>query len=142
MHKRKVMVALCTSILAIIMLNIVAPVPLVDGGLTLGILVYATYVIPVVFIYGIITSIISDKISFKAKRYPNIFALALHMLFGLSFILPYGVLFESLPFLEMGLKDIFINPIIILSTTLATFFFFIDYIFKRGFRQKNTYQML
>lgn len=136
MFSRKVMVALYTSILAIIVLNIVDPVPSVDGGWALGILVYSTYVVPVIFIYGIITSIISDKISFKVKNYPNISSLVLHLLFGLTFILPYGVLFESLPFLEMSLRDLFINPITILSTILATIFFLIDYILKRGFRKK------
>lgn len=136
MFSRKVMVALYTSILAIIVLNIVDPVPSVDGGWALGILVYSTYVVPVIFIYGIITSIISDKISFKVKNYPNISSLVLHLLFGLTFILPYGILFESLPFLEMSLRDIFINPITILSTILATIFFLIDYILKRGFRKK------
>lgn len=137
MFSRKIMVALYTSILAIIVLNIVEPVSSVDGGWALGILVYSTYVVPVIFIYGIIMSVISDKISFKVKKYSNIFSLALHLLFGLIFILPYGVLFESLPFLEMSLRDIFINPITILSTIFATIFFLIDYILKRGFRKKH-----
>lgn len=132
MFKRKCMAALYTSIFAIIVLNIVVPVPSIDGGWVLGILVYSTYILPIIFIYGIITSVISDKISFKVENYSNVFSLVLHIAFGIVFIFPYGTLCESLPFLEMNLSDIFINRITILSAFIATTFFLIDCILKRG----------
>lgn len=136
MFIRKVMVAVYTSIFAIIVLSIFESVPSVDGGWVLGLLIYSTYLLPVIFIYGITASILSEKLSFRFTLYPNILSLAFHLLFGLAFILPYGILFESLPFLDMSLKDIFINPITIWSVIFSIIFFFIDYILKEGFRKK------
>lgn len=69
MFKRKIYIALFTSILAVIFLNIMAPVPYQDGGLILGFVVYTLCIVSIVFIYGIISSVVSDKLSIKAKKY-------------------------------------------------------------------------
>ena len=131
MFKRKIMVAIYTSIMAVIVLNIIEPVPSVDGGWALGILVYSIHVVPVIFIYGIFSSAISEKISFAVGKYSNVFSLILHILFGIAFILPYGVIFVSLPFTQHTFSEIFFNYTTLLFSIFAVIFFIIDYILKR-----------
>ena len=124
-----------TSIFGILILFLIEPVRLSDEDFVSIFLIYSLYVVPVVFLYGILTSILSELISVKAKKYPNTVSLLLHILFGAAFILPYGILFESLPFREMSIAEILVNPVTIASTTLAGTFFFIDYVLKRGVRK-------
>lgn len=127
---RKLRVALYTSILAIITMNIMDPVQSGDGGLVIGIVVYSVFIVPIIFFYGIIASIVSDKISLNAKKHPTLLSFVLHILFGLLFILPYSVLFEALPFLQLNIIDILINPVTRLSMPFALTFFMIDFILK------------
>ncbi|PYZ93371.1 hypothetical protein CR194_09285 [Salipaludibacillus keqinensis] len=131
---RKIMVAVYTSILAVLILNIVEPVPSEDGGWVIGILAYSIHVVPIVFIYGIISSVISDRISFKVKKYSNVISLALHILFGMAFILPYGVIIESIPFTQLTFSEIFFNYATLLFSIFAFIFFSIDYILKQKFK--------
>ncbi|MDV2582392.1 hypothetical protein [Alkalibacillus haloalkaliphilus] len=132
MFKRKIMAALYTSLIAIVVVSVVWPFPFENEDWVFYVFIYATYIVPVIFIYGIVASITSDKISSYTKAYPNMLSLLLHIIFGIASILPYGVLFDHLLFLDMSLSEILINPITTLSTTFAIIFFFIDYILKRG----------
>lgn len=127
---RKLWVALFTSILAIITMNILEFVPSDEGSLFVGIIVYSAFILPVIFFYGVMASILSDKISLNAKNYPTLFSFALHLLFGLLFILPYGVLFEGLPFLHLNIVDSLINPVTGLSVSFALTFFVFDHMLK------------
>ena len=52
MFNRKRMVALYTTIIAMIVLNVVESV--LNGGWEFGIFVFSMFVIPVIFVYGII----------------------------------------------------------------------------------------
>ncbi|MBU9719835.1 MULTISPECIES: hypothetical protein [Bacillaceae] len=133
MFHRKIMVAIITSLIAVIVLNIVAPMSEADGGLFLGLLVYPIYIVPVVFIYGIISSVISELISAKVKSFNNALSLLLHMAFGAGFILPYGVYLESIPFTQHSFTEILLHPMTVYSTIFATIFFLIDYIVKTFF---------
>jgi hypothetical protein len=133
MFKRKMMAAMYTSIIAVIILNIIEPVPSTDGGWALGILVYSIYAVPVIFIYGIFSSVISEKISFHVKKYSNVFSLVLHFLFGFAFVLPYGVIFDSTTFAQHTFGEIFFNPANFFFSIFAVIFFISDYILKRKF---------
>jgi hypothetical protein len=134
MFKRKIMVAIYTSIMAVIVLNIMEPVPPVDGGWVLGILVYSIHAVPVIFIYGIFSSAISEKISFALEKYSNVLSLILHILFGIAFVIPYGVIFVSIPFTQLTFSEIFFNYATLLFSIFAVIFFIIDYILKRKFK--------
>lgn len=129
---RKLKVALFTYLLAIVGMNIVQPVPSVDGGLLMGLLVYPVYLLPLVFLYGILCSILVDQIVLSFKSHFVLASLFLHVFFGLLCPIVYGWLFESLALADLTFKDIFLNPIAILSMVLAVIFFTIDLILKRG----------
>lgn len=128
---RKMKVALFTSLFAILGINLVLPVPKLDGGLFLGLLVYPVYLVPLVFVYGIAASSLSDWIGSRAKKCAKILSLFLHIFFGVIFPLVFGLLFESLSLADFGLKEIFLAPIAILSMVLAGLFFIIDLFLKR-----------
>ena len=53
---------------------------------------YAIFVVPSVFVYGIITSSISEIFSAKYTRYAHLISLALHIAFGLLFFVPFNLL--------------------------------------------------
>lgn len=128
--RRKMMTALFTSALSVLVLNLLDPVSSVDGGWMMGVIVYSLYIVPIMFIYGIITSVVSEKLSSKATSYRGGASLLLHMLFGFAFLLPYSLLFESLHFLSRSLVDIVIDPLTGVFVLFAVAFFFIDYLLK------------
>lgn len=138
MIKRKILVAFSTSVLAVIGLNLFEPVPFVDGGLALGILVYSSYVVPIVFIYGIVSSVIADKISLKAKKYKNPASFVFHILFGMGFILPYSIFFEYDPFPELSVINVVTDPITIFGFICSILFYIIDYILRKEFKRRKS----
>lgn len=139
MLSRKVLVAFYTSLLAVVGLNLFDPVPSADGGSVTGILVYSIYVVPIIFIYGITSSIISDGISRKANKYKESVSLGLHALFGVGFILPYSLFFEYHPFPELSVVNVVTHPITIFGALCSILFFAIDYILrKKNSLQKST----
>lgn len=138
MFKRKIYVALFTSILAVIVLNIMAPVPYQDGGLILGFVVYSLYIVPIVFIYGIISSVISDKLSVNAKKYKEITSLGFHIFWGLFFIIPYSIFYEYKPFASLNFIEVVTHPIPVLCFVLSVVFFIIDRILRYNNRQEET----
>lgn len=138
MIKRKILVAFFTSVLVVIGLNLFEPVPFVDGGLALGILVYSTYVVPIIFIYGIVLSVIADKISLKAKKYKNTASFGFHILFGMGFILPYSIFFEYDPFPELSVINVVTDPITIFGFICSILFYIIDYILRKEFIRRKS----
>lgn len=126
MFKRKIYVALFTSILAVIGLNILEPVPYQDGGIFLGIAVYSLYIVPIVFIYGIFSSVIADKLSVKAKKFQKVISLGFHILFGLLFIIPYSIFYEYKPFATFNFVEAVTHPIPVLCFVFSVVFFVID----------------
>lgn len=138
MFKRKIYVALFTSILAVIVLNIMAPVPYQDGGLFLGFVVYSLYIVPIVFIYGIISSVVSDKLGVKAKKYKEITSLGFHIFGGLFFIIPYSIFYEYKPFASLNFIEVATHPIPVLCFVFSVVFFIIDRILRYRNRQGET----
>src|SRR5699024_2640200 len=136
---RKVWAAFYTSILTIAGFNIVYPFHSADGGLVSGILIYSIYVVPIIFIYGIISSLISDGIGRKVKKYKESVSFFLHVLFGLGFILPYGLFFEYDPIPELNFVNVISHTVTILGALCAILFFVIDYILRRWNSRRKKY---
>ena len=67
-------------------------------------------------------------------------SLLLHILFGFAFILPYGLYFESLPFLNMNMAEILFNPVAMLSAFFAAVYFLIDYILQTKVKKEISYE--
>lgn len=137
MFKRKVYVALFTSILAVSALNIMEPVPFQDGGLFLGVVVYSLYIVPIVFIYGIFSSVVSDILSAKLKKYKEMTSLGFHILFGLLFILPYSNFYEYKPFVSLHFIEVVTHPIPVLCFMFSIIFFSLDRFLRNKSRQKE-----
>lgn len=138
MFKRKVYVALFTSILAVIVLNIMEPVPYQDGGVFLGFAIYSLYIIPIVFVYGIFSSVVSDRLSAKSKKLKEMKLLALHILLGLLFILPYSIFYEYKPFVSLHFIEIATHPIPVLCFVFSVVYFSLDRIIRNKNRQSET----
>lgn len=138
MFKRKIYVALFTSILAVIGLNILEPVPYQDGGIFLGIAVYSLYIVPVVFIYGIISSVTADKLSVKAKKFQEVISLVFHILFGLLFIIPYSIFYEYKPFARFNFVEVVTHPILVLCFIFSVVFFVIDRFLRKWDKSGET----
>lgn len=126
MFGRKVFTAFYTSFLLIAFLNILVPVPAEDGGLFTGVLVYSIYVVAIVYIYGILTSMIADQISLKAKTHKTRLSFGLHLLFGIMFIIPYSLFIEYDPIPEISIMNVLTYPITMLGLGSSALFFFID----------------
>ena len=138
MVKRKVYVAFFTSILAVIGLNVMEPVPDQEGGLFLGFVVYSLYIVPIVFIYGIICPVVSDTLSVKAKKHTEIISFGFHILFGLLFILPYSIFYEYKPFTSLHFTEIITHPISVLCFMFPVVFFSIDRMLRNKNGQRET----
>ena len=138
MFKRKIYVALFTSILAVIGLNILEPVPYRDGGIFLGIAVYSLYIVPIVFIYGITFSVISDKLSVKAKKYQEMISLGFHIIFGALFIIPYSIFYEYKPFATLNFIEVVTHPIPVFCFILSIIFFVMDRFSRNWDKSRET----
>lgn len=103
----------------------------------IGILVYSMYVIPIVFLYGIISSVIAEGISLKAKQHQSLISLAIHILFGMAFLLPYGVFIEYDPIPKWSIINLITHPVVILGMISSSIFFSIDFISKKRIRYGN-----
>lgn len=121
MFIRKVKAAAYTSIFALVFSFIIFPIPMVDGGLLIALLVYPVYVLPVVFIWGVGFSILADKLAKKPAL-----SFFLHLFFGALFPPIFGLVFESLSIKDLG-PDLFI----LFTTILGGIFYGIDYFLKR-----------
>ncbi|MBS4221785.1 hypothetical protein [Lederbergia citrea] len=91
-------------------------------------LVYSMYVVPIIFIYGIITSMFAENIGFKVKKYKNTLTFLFHIVFGIGFTLPISVLEPTI------LNGGFFNFITINGLICSITFFAIDYVFRKKFR--------
>ena len=137
---RKLRSAWYTSILAVSLLLFMESVTIWDEDFISMCLIFLTYTVPVIFIYGSLSSVISEIISSKRKRHVFMSSLLLHILFGFAFILPYGLYFESLPFLNMNMAEILFNPVAMLSVFFAVVYFLIDYILQTKFNKEISYE--
>lgn len=126
MFGRKIFTAFYTVLLIVIYLNIFEPIPAVDGGLFTGVLVYSIYLVPIVFIYGLITSIIADQVGLKVKKYKTSLSFGLHLFFGAAFIIPYSIFLESDPIPELSIVNVLTYPVTVLGFGSSALFFLID----------------
>ncbi len=129
MFYRKLYVAFYTSILAVTTLFIIEPIQAVDGGIMMAILVYGSFVVPAVYIYGILTSMIAEKIGSKVEKEWVTFGI--HFLFGLGFIIPYYFIFDPQTIFQLSLAEMMTDSITWLGALFSIIFYFIDRLLKR-----------
>lgn len=139
---RKILAACCTSIAAVVSLTIVEfsneSFSAEDGELFFVIAAYSIYAVPVVFIYGILSSLIAEGVSGKIANFKNAASLGLHMLFGAGFILPYSLFFEYQSFPELSAVYIVTHPVTVFGALFSILFFIFDYMFgKKDYRRKE-----
>ncbi|UTT44258.1 hypothetical protein [Exiguobacterium aurantiacum] len=91
--------------------------------------IYLLYAIPIVFIYGTFTSLLSEYISqktpFRSKRMTSF---VFHLIAGWLFVLPYGLLFDPSIF-ETGL----LNFASLLGVCSALVFYVVDQLLGHHF---------
>ncbi|WP_114166301.1 hypothetical protein [Exiguobacterium sp. TNDT2] len=91
--------------------------------------VYLLYAIPIVFIYGTFTSLLSEYMSqktpFRSKRMTS---LMFHLIAGWLFVVPYGLLFDPSIF-ETGL----LNFASLLGVCSALVFYVVDQLLGHHF---------
>lgn len=98
-----------------------------DSSYWQSVTVYFLYGIPVVFLYGTFTSMISDYISQKTPlRSKRVTSFFMHLVCGWLFVVPYGLLFDPSIF-ESGL----LNFASLLGILSATVFFLVDQLLGR-----------
>jgi len=124
MFYRKLYVAFYTSILAVAILYLVEPVPSIDGGIITGILVYTSIVVPIVYVYGILTSMFAEKLGNKLER--EWISFGAHLLFGLCFIIPYYFIVDPQTLFQLVVTEMMTNPIIWLGALFSIIFYFND----------------
>lgn len=137
MLRRKVFTALIVSTLSIISMNFILPIFDEAEDFVFGFIIYASYFIPVIFIYGIATSIISDGIGFKAKKHKEAIAFGLHILFGIGFIISYSIGIEYNSITLLTLVEIAKHPITLAGFLLSIIFYFVDRVLKRLIKPKS-----
>src|SRR5699024_7083736 len=125
--QRKIIAAFFTTIFAVVGLIIAFTMSISDGELMLGILVYSSFSAPIIFIYGITTSIISDNLSTKAKMFRKTLSFFIHMVFGIGFIFPFSII-EPV-FLEDGL----LNVVTVGGLFCSVIFYCIDFVLEKHF---------
>lgn len=138
MLSRKFFVAVYLSLLAILSLTLFESFSVKDGELFTVIFAYSIYVVPIVFVYGITSSLIAEVISKKMINFKRSVSLGLHIFFGAGFILPYSLFFEYQPFPELNVIKVVTHPVTVFGTLFSILFFILDYILKKkNSRQKS-----
>lgn len=127
---RKVLAAFFTSLLAIASLFLYERMawghPLAEGegfGLILGLTIY---VVPIIFIYGTLCSVLAEVMSQRREKLQWLHSLLYHVLFGMAFIVPYALFFESNPFPTFSLLAVLMHPVTLLGGLFALLFLLID----------------
>lgn len=130
---RKVLTAFYTSLLAIVSLTIFEYISgnALEGELFSVILGYTIFVVPIVFVYGIISSLIADGISKKVKKHRNSISFGFHIFFGVGFILPYSLFFEYQPFSELNVVNVMTHPVTFFGALFSILFFIIDFFIRK-----------
>ncbi|GAA0305734.1 hypothetical protein GGQ92_003290 [Gracilibacillus halotolerans] len=96
----KVTVAFITSGVLAFLLPIILPV-FPEFTYFQNVFMYALYAPPLIFTYGILTSSLSDYLSRKPNyQHKRLVSFMFHVLFGIAFILPYGIIFDPSIFTE------------------------------------------
>lgn len=140
MLSRKILVAVYVSLLAIVCLTLFESFSAEDGELFTVLFVYSIYVVPIVFIYGITSFLIAEKISGKVVNFKNFVSFGLHFLFGVGFIIPYSLFFEYKPFPELTVVNVLTHPVTMFGALFSVLFFILEYILrKKDSRQKSRY---
>ncbi|MGG4549709.1 hypothetical protein ABER02_18350 [Rossellomorea marisflavi] len=148
MLPRKIMSACISGPIFAIILALVNPNPFEEpitpfwdyaSSITLATPAYLLYSFPVILIYGVITSVISDKLASMVRsatnRYETVLSCVLHLLFGLV-LLPYSLGAALLFFLidrrlqgqNRAFKPIHALKSLILPPALYTFYLGLVYI--------------
>ncbi|WP_078593000.1 hypothetical protein [Evansella clarkii] len=97
----KVTIALLTSIITALLLPAVMPI-YTDFNYFQNIFLYALYGAPVIFTYGILTSMLADFLSRRAKwKHKRTLSFFFHLAFGAAFILPAGLIFGPGAFTDL-----------------------------------------
>ncbi|MFY9946736.1 MULTISPECIES: hypothetical protein [unclassified Exiguobacterium] len=92
--------------------------------------VYLLYAIPIVFIYGTFTSILSEYISQKTPfRSKRVTSFVFHLIAGWLFVVPYGLLFDPSIF-ETGI----FNLASLLGVSSAFIFYAVDQLLGHHFK--------
>ncbi|KYG29245.1 hypothetical protein [Alkalihalobacillus trypoxylicola] len=95
MKLQKIIVAFISSIILVLFLPVIFPI-LEKTSYFQNVIFYAIFLTPVIFIYGILTSLLSDFLAVKYSRnYERTASFFFHILFGIAFILPYSMIFDS-----------------------------------------------
>ncbi len=96
----KLMVACLSSIVLSFSLPVFMPV-FEDFTYFQNVFMYVFYASPIIFTYGIMTSIFSEflsqRMTFKIKK---ITSFLMHLMFGAFFVFPYGLIFDLSVFTE------------------------------------------
>lgn len=94
----KIQSALFTYPILILLLPIGLPV-VSDATYLQNVFLYGLYAIPIVFIYGTITSMIAEVWSMKLRfKRISVTSFLLHLLFGWLFAIPFNVLYIGFEF--------------------------------------------
>ena len=105
---RKIISAALASILAVVALAIITSVRDGPAAAKFGeyVFVFSIYVFPAMFIYGILTSSISEWLSVKHKQFTWLWSLLYHIGFGLLFFIPLNllllVIYHEISGIEVG----------------------------------------
>ena len=90
---RKIMSALLSSIMIVLVLATITYVREGSESENFGLylFVYSIHVFPSMFVYGILTSSISEWFSAKHKQYAKVWSLLYHISFGFLFFIPLNL---------------------------------------------------
>lgn len=101
------------------------------------IFIFSIYVVPVVFVFGVLTSILAERFSAKYTGFSQLVSLALHIGFGLLFFIPLNFL-TFIIFQEF----IGVNIYYLLFSGLAGgIFYFVDWLVKYIWDKSDSEQM-
>lgn len=140
---RRLLAAFYTSLLAIVSLTIFESVSVEGGELGSGelfsvIFVYSIYVVPIVFVYGITSSLIAEGVSKKMINFKNSISFGLHVLFGAGFILPYSLFLEYHPFPELNVVNVLTHPVTVFGALFSIIFFITNFILRKKDNRKES----
>src|SRR5699024_4970112 len=142
MFTRKIFAAIIVSFIAIPCLTLVESFydsfSVEDGELILVLFFYSIYFIPIIFIYGIIISLIAEKISRKVTQFKQLVSFGLHLLGGAGFIIPYILFIEYNLFPVLTVLTVITHPVNIFSALFAIIFIEIDNILSRKNSKKQS----
>jgi hypothetical protein len=122
----KITAAFISSLILVLFLPTILPV-LMEASYFENVLIYVLYGVPTIFTYGILASILADSLSRKLNvQFEKILSLLFHFLFGMAFVIPYGIYFDRSVFTE-GILNF---PSIVGSISSIIFFIVNGWLFQ------------